>query len=92
MDFILDKPEETKEILLKLFWNSEKTEENLAIVGEYYSFLKTVYDRRNVPPEEGAELLIKIAKAGEFESIQEVEGQNVTLEEIQKVFDFHFVK
>lgn len=91
MEFIVTRPEETKKLLLK-FWDLEKTEENLAMVEKYYPLLKTAYDRKNIPPDEGAELLIQIVKAEEFETLQEVEEQIVTPQDLQKVFDFRFVK
>lgn len=90
-EFILTRPEETKEFLLK-FLNLEKTEKNLQIIKKGYSFSKTAYDRRNVPTDEGAEFLIQLAKADEFKTLQEVEEQIVSPEEFQKVFDFRFVK
>jgi len=88
MEFIVTRPEETKGFLLKLL-EQAKREENPAIL---YPLFKAMYDRKNVPYDEGAELLIKIAKAGEFETVQEVEEQIVTPEDLQKVFDFRFVK
>lgn len=91
MDFIVTEPEKTKELLLKA-WDLEKTEENLAMIEEMYSLMKDGYDRTNVPYDEGAELLIQIVKAGEFETVKEVERQVVTQEELDKVFDFRFVK
>ena len=96
MEFIVTNPEETKQILLKL-WNSaeelDKTEGSLITAKElYYPLLKDALDRRNVPYDEGAELLIQIVKAGEFETIQEVEEQIVTPQDLQKVFDFRFLK
>jgi len=92
MEIIVSRPEETKGLLLKS-WNPAKTpKENLAIIDNYYPFLKAAYDRKNIPIDEGAELLIKIVKAGEFETTQEVEEQIVTPEDLQKVFDFRFVK
>jgi len=106
MELILTRPEETKELLLKRWGPAEKlkkTEEDLAMTAElFYSLLETALDRRNIaadegaerniPADEGAELLIQIVKAGEFETIQEVEEQIVTPEDLQKVFDFRFVK
>jgi len=91
MNFIVTSPKETKKLMLKI-WNPERTEENLNLVNNYYPLIKNAYDRRDVQFDEGAELLIKIAKAGEFETVQEVEEQVVTPEELKKVFDFRFVK
>ena len=91
MYFVVTEPEETKKLLLK-FWSLEETKENLAITEEYYSLLKESSDRRNAPHDEEAELLIKIIKAGEFKTLEEVEEQVVTQEELDKVFDFRFVK
>ena len=91
MEFIVTEPEETKNLLLK-FWSLEETKENLAMIEEYYSLLRESFDRKNVSYDEGAELLIKLAKAGEFETLQEVEEQVVTQEELDKVFDFRFVR
>ena len=91
MDFIVSKSEETKKLILKA-WNLEETEENINLVNNYYPFLKDTINRRDVPYDEGAELLIQIAKAGEFETLEEVEKQVVTQEELDKVFDFRFVR
>lgn len=90
-EFIVTNPEETKKLILKI-WDLEKTEENLKKIEEYYPLLRDSFDRTDVPYDEGAELLIKLVKAGEFETIQEVEEQIVTREELDKVFDFRFVK
>ena len=97
MDFIITNPEKTKKIILKSISSAKElekaAEEDLLKVAEFfYPFLKNTFDRRDVPYNEGAELLIKLAKAGEFETVQEVEEQVVTQEELDKVFDFRFVK
>ena len=91
MEFIVTEPEKTKGLLLKV-WDLEKTEENLETIEEIYSLMRIGHDRTDVPHDEGAELLIKIIKAGEFETLQDVEEQVVTQEELDKVFDFRFVR
>jgi len=91
MEFIVTEPEETKRLLLR-YWELKETKENLVMVEDYYPIIKTAYNRRGVPYDKGAKLLIQIAKAGEFETLQEVEEQVVTQEELDKVFDFRFVK
>lgn len=91
MEFIVANPEETKELILK-FWNVEKTEENLQIAEESYFFLRTALDRRDVPVDEGAEILLQIAKAGMFETIEEVEKEIIDRKDIDGAFDFQFVE
>ena len=92
MEFIIMEPEKTKEFLL-VFFKIEKTEENLQMIEKtIYPLTKIIYDRRNIPADEGAELLIKLIKIGDFTTIQEVEKQVITPEEFQKVFDFRFVE
>ena len=92
MEFIVYNPEETKEFILKT-WNLEKTDENLQLAEEVYPFVRKMFDRKDVPFDEGAERLLQIAKvSGMFEALEEIEKQVVTQEDIEKAFDFRFVK
>lgn len=86
-EFIVTEPEETKKLILKLF-KLKETEENLQMVEKMY----LEWERRNISANEGAKLLVQIVKAGMFETVQEVEEQIVTPEDLKKVFDFRFVK
>jgi len=86
-EFIVTEPEETKKLILKLF-KLKEVEENLQMVEKMY----LIWERRNISADEVTELLTQIVKAGDFETVQEVEEQVVTPEELQKVFDLRFVK
>jgi NitT/TauT family transport system substrate-binding protein len=90
-EFIESNPEEMKEFILR-FYNLEKTEENLAMAETAALMFKDAFTRKGVPVDEGLETLIKIAKAGSFENLQDIEGQTVSQEEIDQVFDFRFVE
>ena len=93
LEFITTNPKETKEFMLRDVFSLEKTEEMpQATIEDIYLLTKSAADRKNNLNDEGAELLIKLIKAGEFETVQEVEEQVVTQEELDKVFDFRFVK
>lgn len=91
MDFIITKPEETKEFSLK-YLELEKTEQAIKIIEEFYPIMKNNYDKKNTPNDEEIKTLIRIAKAGKFETLEEINKQTVTAEDLEKVFDFLFIK
>ena len=94
INFIIDNPEKLKKNFLEEF-NLDKEDIVLltSSMENFVSYLISSFEtRRYCPVNEGAKLLIQITKAEEFKTIQEVEKQVVTQEELDKVFDFRFVR
>lgn len=89
--FIKNNPEETKKILLD-FWKLEDTEVNKNILNDTYPIIKSSLLEEGLPNGNGIDMLIKMAKAGDFKSPQDVDNQTVTTEDIAKSFDFSFLK
>jgi NitT/TauT family transport system substrate-binding protein len=92
IDYILQADiGEVAEFLLK-HSSMEATAENIDLAEAASSFIVKALDRRGLDSDEGAEVLIKYAKAGNYQTLQDVENQIVTEDEIKQVFDFRFVK
>jgi len=90
--FIKNNPEETQELLFSLL-KLEKNEVNQKIVEEIYSISQRNFSEEGVPAsQEGINLLIKLAKVGEYKTISDIEKQTVTDEDISAAFDFSLVK
>jgi len=89
--FIKDNPEESKELLFE-FAGLDKTEPNQKIVEEVYIMLRENFGERGVYGDKGINTLIKLSKAGIYETLEDIEKQIVTDEDIAAVFDFRFVK
>jgi NitT/TauT family transport system substrate-binding protein len=70
----------------------EATAENIELAKAASPFIVKALDRRGLAADEGAEMLIKYAKAGNYQTLQDVENQIVTEDEIKQVFDFRFVE
>ena len=83
--FIKENPEEAKELLYELL-KLEKNEVNGKVVDGIYAALA---ERPEVPasPENAVNTLIKIAKAGEFETFEDIDRQVAAPEDIVKAFD-----
>ena len=92
IEYILQTgPEEISEFMLKHF-GMNATEENLKLVKSAYPFIVKELDRRGLAVDEGIEIVIKHSKAGNYQTLQDIEGQTVTQEEIRQVFDSRFVE
>lgn len=89
--FIKDNPEESKKLLFEL-WKLDKTEFNQKIIEEIYVMLRENFGERGVYGDKGINTLIKLSKAGTYETLEDIEKQTVTDEDIATVFDFRFVK
>lgn len=83
--------EEIAEFLLK-HSSMEATTENIDLARAASPSIVKALDRRGLAANEGAEMLIKYAKAGNYQTLQDVESQIVTADEIKQVFDFRFVE
>lgn len=91
IEFTVTNPKETMGLVLK-YLGLKKTEKNIQIIEKEYSICEATHDKNNIPIDKKMELLIKVVKAKDFETTQEVEEQIVTQEEFDKVFDFRFVR
>ena len=89
--FIVNNPKESQELLFE-FLELERNKPNKKIIEELYSVLKEAIDQKGLPGEKEVNTLIKITKAGAFETINDIEKQEVTEEDITTVFDFRFIK
>ncbi len=90
IEFIKTNPQETKELLFE-FYNLERNEINEKIVEETYSIANQVFLDKGIPKGTGVNKLIQLAKAGNFESFEDIENQTITLEDVAKSFDFRFL-
>ena len=70
----------------------EATAKNIELAKAASPFIVKALDRRGVAADEGAEMLIKYAKAGNYQTLQDVESQIVTEDDLRQVFDFRFVE
>jgi ABC-type nitrate/sulfonate/bicarbonate transport system substrate-binding protein len=91
VEFIKNNPEETKEFIFKSF-NLKKNETNERIVEMTYSIIKETNLETGRLDEEKIATLIKFAKAGSFETLEDIESQTVTQEEVAKSVDLRFLK
>lgn len=91
VEFIRTEPEETKDLLFEYFM-LERNETNERILESTYSIALEYFLDKGIPQEAAIEKLIQFIKAGEFESIEEIESQIVTQEDIEKSFDSRFLK
>jgi ABC-type nitrate/sulfonate/bicarbonate transport system substrate-binding protein len=91
IEFIKNNPEETKELLFA-FLELEKNMTNQGRVEELYSISRDGFETGGTPSREQIEIVIKLGKAGNYETIQDIEKQTVTEEDIATAFDFSLVK
>lgn len=92
VDFIKDNPEETKELLFT-FLELEENEFNKNLIEKYYnSFREGYFSNDGIISKEGAEISIKLAKAGNYETLEDIESQIVTEEDMAACFDFSFIE
>jgi len=91
LTFIKNNPQETQELLFN-FLKLERNETNQKIVEELHSIFKQKVNETGAPSQEEIETLIKIAKASEYQSFEDVESQIVTQEDVATVFDLRFTK
>lgn len=91
VSFINENPEETKDFIFESF-SLERNETNERIVEMTYSIIKETNLENGLADEERVKALIKFAKAGNFETLQDIENQTVTKEEIAKSIDLRFLK
>ncbi len=89
--FIKDNPEESKKLLLKIN-DLEETEVNQKLIEEVSSILKDSFGEKSIPNQDWINTTIKLGKAGAYETLDDIEKQIVTDEDIAAVFDFRFVK
>jgi ABC-type nitrate/sulfonate/bicarbonate transport system substrate-binding protein len=90
-NFILSNPKETQELLFN-YLGLEKNEKNQKMIEELYSVLKQGINKKGVPSEKEINALIKNAKVEKYQSLEDIEKQTVTPEDITKAFDFRFLK
>ena len=83
--------EEIAEFLLK-HSSMETTAENIDLAKAASPFIVKALDRRGLAVNDGVETIIKFAKAGNYQTLQDIESQIVTEDEIKQVFDFRFVE
>jgi len=91
ISFIKNKPEETKKILLEN-WKMDDNETNRKIVDDSYDIMKKSFLENGPTEGTAVDMLVRIAKAGDFKYPQDVDGQIVTTEDIAKSFDFSLIK
>jgi len=89
--FIKDNPEKSKEILFESY-KLDETDVNQKVVEEILPRLKNNLSETGAFSNEEIDTLIKIGKTGAYETLEDVEKQIVTDEDIATVFDFRFVK
>lgn len=89
--FIINNPQETQELLFS-FLKLERNETNQKIIENLYSSLKQNVNETALLSEKETNTLIRFSKASDFKTFEDIEKQEVTEEDIAKVFDLRFVK
>lgn len=89
--YIRDNPAETREMLYEYYGFTERTETEVRKVEEGYAAASAFFSPSGALSKAGVRRLIQVAKAGEYETLADIERQDVSEEEIANLITPQFV-